>query len=88
MRGLRPAPDGPPSAACLLPPVSHLSLAARRDQETAATLARLHAENAALRQRVGELERLVGQLKRRLWPRRSAAACARSAPIGGSTQVV
>jgi hypothetical protein len=33
-----------------------------------ATLARLLAENAALRQRVGELERLVGQLKRRLWP--------------------
>jgi hypothetical protein len=34
----------------------------------AAELAQLHAENAALRQRVGELERLVGQLKRRLWP--------------------
>jgi predicted nucleic acid-binding Zn ribbon protein len=41
---------------------------ARRAQETAATLTRLLAENAALRQRVGELERLVGQLKRRLWP--------------------
>jgi hypothetical protein len=41
---------------------------ARRDQETAATLARLHAENAALCQQVGELQRLVGRLKRRLWP--------------------
>jgi hypothetical protein len=39
-----------------------------RASETAATVARLHAENAALRQRVAELERLVGQLKRRLWP--------------------
>jgi hypothetical protein len=39
-----------------------------RAEETAATLARLHAENATLRQRVAELERLVGQLKRRLWP--------------------
>jgi predicted nucleic acid-binding Zn ribbon protein len=39
-----------------------------RASETAATVARLHAENATLRQRVGELERLVGQLKRRLWP--------------------
>jgi hypothetical protein len=39
-----------------------------RADETAATVARLHAENAALRQRVGELERLVGQLKPRLWP--------------------
>jgi Phage integrase family len=39
-----------------------------RARETAATIARLLAENAALRQRVGELERLVGQLKRRLWP--------------------
>jgi hypothetical protein len=27
------------------------------------------AENAALRQRVAELENLVGQLKTRLWPR-------------------
>jgi hypothetical protein len=35
-----------------------------RAETTAATLARLHAENAALRQRVGELEHLVGQLKR------------------------
>ena len=34
-----------------------------RAQETAAERARLHAENAALRQRVTELERLVGQLK-------------------------
>jgi hypothetical protein len=41
---------------------------ALRAQETATTLARLLAENAALRQYVGELERLVGQLKRRLWP--------------------
>ncbi|HEX2483374.1 MAG TPA: hypothetical protein VHQ69_15970 [Methylomirabilota bacterium] len=41
---------------------------ARRAQETAATLARLLAENAALRQRVTELANLVGQLKRRLWP--------------------
>jgi hypothetical protein len=40
----------------------------RRDLETAATLAQLHAENAALRQRMAEFERLVGQLKRRLWP--------------------
>jgi hypothetical protein len=39
-----------------------------RARETAATVARLHAENATLRQRVAELERLVGQLKRRLWP--------------------
>jgi hypothetical protein len=31
-------------------------------------MARLHAANATLRQRVAELERLVGQLKRRLWP--------------------
>ena len=38
-----------------------------RADETAATLARLHAENATLRQRVAELDRLVGQLKRRLW---------------------
>jgi hypothetical protein len=37
-------------------------------QETATTLAQLHAENAALRQRVTELANLVGQLKRRLWP--------------------
>jgi hypothetical protein len=35
---------------------------------TTTTLARLQTENVALRQRVGELERLVGQLKRRLWP--------------------
>jgi predicted nucleic acid-binding Zn ribbon protein len=41
---------------------------ARRAQETAATLARLLAENAAWSRRVAELERLVGQLKRRLWP--------------------
>jgi hypothetical protein len=39
-----------------------------RAQETAAELARLHTENATLRQRVAELERLVGGLKRRLWP--------------------
>jgi hypothetical protein len=39
-----------------------------RADETAATLARLHAENATLRQRVAEVDRLVGQLKRRLWP--------------------
>jgi hypothetical protein len=39
-----------------------------RTRETAAEVARLLAENAALRPRVGELERLVGQLKRRLWP--------------------
>jgi hypothetical protein len=37
--------------------------------EAAATVTRLQAQNAALRQRVAELERLVGQLKRRLWPR-------------------
>ena len=36
-----------------------------RAEATAATLARLQAENAALRQRVGERERLVGQLKRK-----------------------
>ena len=41
---------------------------ALRAQETATTLARLLAENAALRQRVTELANLVGQLKRRLWP--------------------
>jgi hypothetical protein len=40
-----------------------------RAEATAATLARLHIENAALRRRVAEQERLVGQLKRRLWPR-------------------
>jgi hypothetical protein len=34
----------------------------------AAEVARLHAEPAALRQWVAELERLVAQLKRRLWP--------------------
>jgi hypothetical protein len=39
-----------------------------RADETVATVARLHAENATLRQRVAELERLVGQLKCRLWP--------------------
>jgi hypothetical protein len=39
-----------------------------RAVETAAEVARLQAENAALRQRVAKLERLVGQLKRRLWP--------------------
>jgi predicted nucleic acid-binding Zn ribbon protein len=39
-----------------------------REREHAATLARLLAENTALRQRIGELEHLVGQLKRRLWP--------------------
>jgi predicted nucleic acid-binding Zn ribbon protein len=39
-----------------------------RADATAATLAQLHAENTALRQRVSELARLVGQLKRRLWP--------------------
>jgi hypothetical protein len=39
-----------------------------RADETAAALARLEAENATLRQRVGELKRLIGQLKRRLWP--------------------
>jgi hypothetical protein len=33
-----------------------------RTEATAATLARLHTENATLRQRVAELERLVGQL--------------------------
>ena len=33
-----------------------------RAEATAATLARLHTENATLRQRVVELERLVGQL--------------------------
>jgi hypothetical protein len=37
-------------------------------RETAATVARLHAENTAFRQRVAELERLVGQRERRLWP--------------------
>jgi cell division protein FtsB len=41
-----------------------------RARETVATVAWLHAENATLRQRVAELERLVGQLKRRLWPTR------------------
>ncbi len=40
-----------------------------RARETAAEVAGLHAETVALRQRVAELERLVGQLKRRLWPR-------------------
>ena len=33
-----------------------------RAEATAATLARLHTENATLRQRVAELERLVGRL--------------------------
>jgi uncharacterized protein involved in exopolysaccharide biosynthesis len=67
--GLRPAPDGPrrPQRVCS-PRCRVASWRALRAQETAATLARLLAENAALRQRVGELERLVGQLKRRLWP--------------------
>ena len=41
---------------------------ALRAQKTAATLARLQTENVALRRRVVELERLVGQLKRRLRP--------------------
>jgi hypothetical protein len=39
-----------------------------RAAETTAVISRLHAENATLRQRVAELERLVGKLKRRLWP--------------------
>jgi predicted nucleic acid-binding Zn ribbon protein len=40
-----------------------------RAEATAATLARLQAENTALRQRVGELERLGGALKGRLQAR-------------------
>jgi predicted nucleic acid-binding Zn ribbon protein len=40
-----------------------------RAEATATTLARLEAENTALRQRVGELERLVGALKGRLQAR-------------------
>jgi hypothetical protein len=40
-----------------------------RAEATAATLARLQAENTALRRRVGELERLVGTLKGRLLAR-------------------
>jgi hypothetical protein len=36
--------------------------------DNTATVARLQAETARLRQRVAELERLVGQLKGRLWP--------------------
>ena len=40
-----------------------------RAEATAATLARLHTENTALHQRVGELERLVGALKGRLLAR-------------------
>jgi hypothetical protein len=39
-----------------------------RAREMAAEVAPLHVETATLRQRVAELERLVGQLKRRLWP--------------------
>jgi predicted nucleic acid-binding Zn ribbon protein len=38
-----------------------------RVAETAATIALLQTENAMLRQRVVELEHLVGQLKTRLW---------------------
>jgi hypothetical protein len=68
VRGLRPAPDGAPAAARLLPRCRIIRWRVRRAHEPAATLARLRAENAALRQRVGELERLVGQLKQRLWP--------------------
>jgi hypothetical protein len=43
----------------------------RRDRERkhAATVARLQAETARLRQRMAELENLVGQLKTRIWPR-------------------
>ena len=39
-----------------------------RDVQRAVEVARLHAENATLRRRVGELERLGGQLKSHLWP--------------------
>jgi predicted nucleic acid-binding Zn ribbon protein len=39
----------------------------RRAQDTTATLARLLAENAALRQRIFELEHFVGHLKDRLF---------------------
>jgi hypothetical protein len=38
-----------------------------RALETAGEIARYQAENTALRQRVAELERLVGRLKERLW---------------------
>jgi hypothetical protein len=63
----RPLTGRRPQRVCS-PPVSHRPLASDAAGEAAATVTRLQAENAALRQRVAELERLVGQLKRRLWP--------------------
>ena len=68
MRGLRSPPDRARPQRVCSPQCRIARWRARRDEETAATLARLHADNASLRQRVGGLERLVGQLKRRLWP--------------------
>jgi hypothetical protein len=68
VRGLRPPSNGPPFTARLLPRCRIACWRQTRAGETAATLAGLHAENTALRQRVAELERLVGPLKRRLWP--------------------
>jgi cell division protein FtsB len=47
----------------------HENLVVRLHAETA-TVARLQTENARLRQRVAELENLVGQLKTRLWAKR------------------
>ena len=58
----------PQAAARLSPGAASPALQTRAPRETAAEVARVRAETPPLRQRVGELERLVGQLKRRLWP--------------------
>jgi hypothetical protein len=57
------AVGGPAGRARLLPRCRIARWRQAHAEETAATLARLHTENATLRQRVAELERLVGPLK-------------------------
>jgi len=49
--------------------VPHRTVRQTCAEATAATLVRIHTKNAALHQRVGELERLVGALKGRLLAR-------------------
>jgi hypothetical protein len=68
VRGLRGRRRGPARRRVCSPRCRIARWRQARVEATAATLARLHTENATLRQRVAELERLVGQLKRRLWP--------------------
>jgi predicted nucleic acid-binding Zn ribbon protein len=55
-----------------------------RTEATAAELARLHTENATLRQRVADLERLVGQLKVPPLADDDADPLTRSAPALGT----